>query len=87
LSRKKIIVNLPRQTFEEMAIITKPETLNISGHIYKELKRVLKKTRLKQLHQTVMPNVNQHASIRKNRLRRQTNLSAITFLIQKKRFR
>ena len=43
----KIIVNLLRKTFEEMAIIINPETLNISGQIYKELKSLLKKNRLK----------------------------------------
>jgi hypothetical protein len=39
---EKITVNLPRQTFKEDATIKKNDTLNISNHIFTELKRVLK---------------------------------------------
>ena len=40
---EEILVKLTRGRFEEDAFISKPEYLNISDQIFKELKRVLRK--------------------------------------------
>ena len=40
---QKIIVQLPRQSSAEFAVITKPSELNITDQIIDEVKRVLRK--------------------------------------------